>query len=219
MPGPSGPSGEAREGATPERLSAKNLIKRFSRPRPQALLSPNVSGSSCSVTGRRGPGPALPRASGPAPAWPQLPLSVPGLCAEGAQVSTFQAPPAASPEPRRRPQRRPPPGWAGPCGWPGGRSSTRGHRPRPARRGGDASWRLSPKRLHGARRTLHSAARAAGTGRVPARALPAGSRVRARARAAPGGQRTVGGDGGRVGRDSGGRDGAAGAAVRADPGK
>ncbi|KAM4863421.1 LOW QUALITY PROTEIN: chloride channel protein 2 [Urocitellus parryii] len=39
----------------------------------------------------------------------------------------------------------------------------RGHRPRPARRGGDASGRLRLRRPPGTRHTLHSAARAAGT--------------------------------------------------------
>lgn len=58
--------------------------------------------------------------------WHQAPLSASSLCAEGSWASAFQAPPTASPKPGRRPQGRPRPGWAGPCGWAGGRSSTEG---------------------------------------------------------------------------------------------
>lgn len=64
--------------------------------------------------------------AGPPPLGPWAPLSAPGLGGEGARTHAFQAPPAVSPEPGRRPQRRPRPCGAGPCEWAGGRSSTEG---------------------------------------------------------------------------------------------
>ncbi|XP_021065606.1 basic proline-rich protein-like [Mus pahari] len=71
----------------------------------------------------------------------------PASAAKGCEI-VLQAPPTASQDTRRRPQCRPRPGWDAPADGPG-RSSKAGHRPRPARRGGNASGRLSQRRAPG----------------------------------------------------------------------
>lgn len=73
--------------------------------------------------------------------------SAPGLPTEGREIA-LQAPPAASPETRRRLQCRPQPDQDAPCRWARAEQQA-GHRPRPARLGGDASGRLSLRRAPG----------------------------------------------------------------------
>jgi hypothetical protein len=187
------------------------LFRKFSSPQPQTLLNPRIP--SLSLPAQRAASPAPPRASGPALALAGcagVSRRPPRLGSAGSRVPSApcrlsrarEAAPLQTPTGQGRPLRM-------------GQQAERrrGHRPRPARQGGDASRRLSLRRPPGSRRTLHSAARAAGTERVPVWALRAGDQVQARAPPANGGERAVSGDGGLGGRGGGGRDGASGAAL------
>lgn len=177
-------------------------------PRRLCAAGPGASSPSRAA---RAPGAADP--ARPSTCQRTRPRSGPGRPAQppgrrrGAGSRAPSAPYRLSPAEAAAPSRARP-GWAGPRGRAGGRSSTVG-------------TALGPPAEEGTRAggSLHSAAGAAGTGRVSARALRAGSRVQAGARAAAGSRRAVRGDGGRGGRGGGGGDGAAGAAVRADPGE
>ncbi|XDB46759.1 hypothetical protein AB1E18_000374 [Capra hircus] len=154
-----------------------HLSRTARQPPPQALPSPGLSSPSRPGAQSRSRGPAPPRASGPAPALARdAPLShrpppsgvagsrvarAPCRLSRAREAASTRTPAGQDPLPRR-----------------GRRAEQRGgHRPRPARLGGDASGRLCQRRPPGARRTLHSAARAAGTGRLWARAPRAGNRA------------------------------------------
>ncbi|XP_055275838.1 translation initiation factor IF-2-like [Moschus berezovskii] len=153
------------------------LHQRLGSPPPQALPSPGVSSPSRPGAQSRSRGPAPPRASGPAPALARnAPLSHPPPASGVAGSRVARAPCRLSRAREAAPTLTP--AGQGPLPRRGRRAEQRGgHRPRPARLGGDASGRPCQRRPPGARRTLHSAARAAGTGRLWARAPRAGNRA------------------------------------------
>lgn len=226
MPGRSEPlapsAKQVRAPLSRERLGPKVGFRRFSSLQPQVLLSADLGSRPRPDAGSRRHCPAPPRASGPAPTQARTPLSATRLRGEGTRACALQAPPAASPEPGRRPQRGPQPGWAGSGGWAGGRSSTEGTAlGPPAEEGTRAGGCAGGARPGPAALCTRRPGCGDGTGREWARAPRAGRRVQFRPRAAAGGQKAVSGDGGLGGGGGGhrGRDGAAGAAVRADPGK
>lgn len=145
LPDASGPPESARQRLPLSGLAWRARISFFQEPPTLVRESPQLQPLPHNAATAGEPVPSTCQQTRPRPApHPRGAGSIPGLRGEGVRDRVASAPCRLSGDPKAAPVQTPV-GPGRPCRWAGAEQRA-GHRPRPARRGGDASGRLSPRR-------------------------------------------------------------------------
>lgn len=145
LPDASGPPESARQRLPLSGLAWRARISIFQEPPTLVRESPQLQPLPHNAATAGEPVPSTCQQTRPRPApHPRGAGSIPGLRGEGVRDRVASAPCRLSGDPEAAPVQTPV-GPGRPCRWAGAEQRA-GHRPRPARRGGDASGRLSPRR-------------------------------------------------------------------------